>query len=174
MTTDTTDLTELDADALEWAAAQSTARASTARAELNRRAEVRRQALEDRQRAFDGDLVRRWPALEAGLVQQASDQEAAFKRGVFALDLDAALEAWIRGRMTRDARQQIRDAARTAEANAGKQPGVTIPEEILRYYPGNFLDRLAIAAEAAAQALAGATAEHLIGSRPTELDGGAL
>ncbi len=76
--------------------------------------------------------------------------------------------------MTRDARQQIRDAARMAEANAGKQPGVTIPETILAYWPSDFLGDLARTADAAASALAGATAEHLIGARPTELDGGAL
>lgn len=57
-----------------------------------------------------------------------------------------------------------------AEANAGSQRGVKIPDLILRHWDADFLRRVEEVADDAGRALAVAVADHLIGDRPTETE----
>ncbi len=74
-------------------------------------------------------------------------------------------------RSTRRARQVVRDAARSAEANA--RTGEAVSEVLVRWYHPDFLARLEDRADKLSDRLGDETAERLIGPRPTDTQDGA-
>lgn len=159
------------ADRHASAARAEQARAAEAAEELARREAVRAAELADRQRAWDGDLVRRHKALEEHLRDVGQAASAQIDADVAALDMNAAVASWITSRATRTATQTIRDAARMAETNA--QTGLPVSDVVVRWYDPDLLTRLQAAADKAATVLGQETAERWLADRPTDLGDGA-
>lgn len=111
------------------------------------------------ERERDARLVRAHVDMEQRLVESGRLAEQAFTDAAAAGDSTAAFEAYAVLQAIRPARQQVRDRARAAEANA--KTGTSVSDQMLAWYPSTFLERLQAAAEQRATVLAEQTAERL-------------
>ncbi len=159
MTSTSPTLTTAADDDLRALAAQHEAQAAAARAEVQRREAERVEAEAAAQRERDARLVLAHERMDAELVESGRLGEAAFTEAAHRGDYAAAFQAYVALTATRPARQQVRDRARAAEANA--QTGVRVSDAELRYYPSSFMERLEQAAEQQAAVLGQRTAERL-------------
>lgn len=155
----TTAPTDLHDDELRALAAQHEHEAAAAAAELARRQDERTEAAAAVQRERDARLVRAHEHIDADLVATGRLAEAAFTEAAARGDFTEAFRAYVALQATRPARQQVRDRARMAEANA--QTLTPVSEQLLAYYPSNFMERLEQAAEQQAALLGEQTADRL-------------
>ena len=166
-TAPTDDLT--DTDALREVAEQGR-RATETLAQRERERQERRTAeLEREQAAYDRDLARRGPDVDADLDRQRDDALAALQSAVDAADLGAALQAWRLEAAARFAQRDWRSAWRTAYSRTGEGP--VPPRESTRDAErdemAGFLVAVAQAAESGARLDADTLAADLVGERPT-------
>ena len=136
MTNTSPALTVADDD-LRALAAQHEAEAAEARAKVQRREAERDAAEAAAQCERDARLMLAHERIDAQLVESARLAEAAFTKAAHRGDYAAAFQAYVALTTTRPARQQVRDRARAAEANA--QTGTRVSDSELRYYPTNFM-----------------------------------
>lgn len=173
----TDDLTDLDAEALARRTAEdaeaarlAAERLAVAQAEQGRRAAEHAAQLAAVRREWDTALVKRHLDLEAFLRDVATKADDKFDAAIAAGDLGEAVRLYIRQRSTRTAIQYVRDAARSAEANA--KTGIPISDVIVRWFPIDLVARIEASVDKAASALGADAAERLIGERPDDLEVG--
>jgi len=156
-----------DVQTLTAQLAQAKATAEAAETELLRIATEKETRRQERENAWERDLVARHLDLDVQLEAQGGQDAEAFTQAITARDLPAAFAAWISQRSTREARRIIRNEAGNAEEH--QHTGHRLLPD-LRHYDADLLIRLQDEAEKAATRLGAETAETLMGTRPDEQD----
>ncbi len=163
----------LDLAQLRSLAARGEAAAAELAAAERARQEARTAELAAEQAAYDADLLRRARDVDDDLTREQRDALADLQSAVDTGDLSAALQAWRREASSRYAQRAWRAAWRDVHARTGEGPTPPVEPQRLaeRDEASTFLVALARAAEVAAREDADATAELLVGARPTALPG---
>lgn len=147
-------------------------RAGEALAAADQRGLERRTAeLAAEQEAYDLDLCRRAPELDAELARQRREATTDLQAAVDATDLERALSAWRREASARFAQRDLRDAWAGAHQRCGlgtapAEPSLHQADEDTRL---SFLASLDRAADASARIDAEVEAARLVGDRPSAL-----
>lgn len=173
MTTTAPSTDDLDLDRLRAVAAKGAAAAEALAAAELARQEARTAELAAQQREYDADVLRRARQVDDDLTREQRDALADLQSAVDEGDLASALAAWRREAAARYAQRHWRAAWRDVHARTGEGqvPPVESTRDAERDEAACFLPALARAAEVGAREDADATAELLVGERPTALPG---
>lgn len=163
--TDTNTSTDSD---LAAAAAAAEAAAAEARAEIERRNTERQARLDDAQKRWRLDLIRRHRDLDQQLEAEGRNHYDEMIAAVDVADLAGAYAGWINWTSTRRARQVVRDAARNAEHV--ESTGVTTLPDLRDYENQSFAAILTAASERAANRIGNDRGDDIVGEPPTDID----